>query len=91
MRNYEIITIFQDGGDIQASKKVLGEIMERNGATMTSEEDWGTRTLPHLLKKQNRGFYNLMKCQIDPLKVKDLSHEMQIQQDILHFIVKSVN
>lgn len=91
LRNYEIITIFQEGGDIQASKKTYGEILERNGVKMTSEEDWGAKNLPHLLKKQSRGFYHLAKCQMEPSSVKVLSHEMQLQQDILHFMVKSQN
>lgn len=91
MRNYEIITIFQDGQDIPSSKKTLQEILDRNAVKVTSEEDWGVRRLPHSLKRQLSGFYHFCNCQIDPTKVKDINHDMLIQQDILHHMIKVLN
>jgi len=91
LRDYEIITIFQDGQDIQASKKTLQEIFERNSVQVSSDEDWGVRKLPHFLKKQNTGFYYLTSCKMEPSKIKDVTHEMLIQQDILHHMVKVLN
>ena len=91
MRNYEIITIFQDGQDIQASKKSFQEILERNGAKITSDEDWGVRKLPHSLKRQLSGFYYYCKCQLNPEKMKDVNHDMLISQDILHHMVTVLN
>ena len=91
MRNYEIITIFQEGQDIQASKKSFQEILERNAVKIASEEDWGVRKLPHSLKRQHNGFYHYISCEMDPAKVKDVNHDMLILQDILHHMISAVN
>ncbi|MDH5656132.1 MAG: 30S ribosomal protein S6 [Spirochaetia bacterium] len=90
MRKYEIITIFQEGTDVQESKKSLNEIFERNSVQVSSEEDWGVRKLPHLLKKKGSGFYSISNCEMDPAKVKDVTHEILIQQSILHHMVKAL-
>ena len=91
MRNYEIITIFQDGQDIQTSKKALHEILERNAVKVASDEDWGVRKLPHSLKRKSSGFYYFCNCQMEPAKVKDVNHDMLILQDILHHMISAVN
>jgi len=91
LRNYEIITIFQDGQDIQASKKSFQEVLERNAVKVASEEDWGVRRLPHFLKRQSSGYYHYCSCQMDPSRVKDVNHDMLILQDILHHMITSLN
>jgi len=91
LRNYEIITIFQDTPEIAATKKAFEEMLTRNAVKVSSQEEWGVRKLPHEIRKKPTGFYYYVACQMDPQKVKDVNHDAHLMQEILHIMVKSLN
>jgi ribosomal protein S6 len=90
LRNYEIITIFQDRGDLESCKKSLKDILTRHQVQIEKEDDWGSKKMPHELKKRNTGHFFYCTCKMDPLKIKEVNHDARLQQDILDIMVKAL-
>lgn len=89
-KHYEFITIFKEGPELEESKKAFQEILKRHNAEVLKEEEIGQRRLYFEIHHNNNGYFLYSKCSIDPLKVKDISHELNIQSGVLHYMVKRV-
>ena len=90
MRQYELITILRntDTAQLEEIKKTLQTILERYNVEVVKEEVWGDRTFPHDIGHFTAGHFVLNICKIAPEKVKDLSHDLGIEQGVLRYMVK---
>ena len=86
MRQYELISILRSAEN--AGK--LKEIIKRHASEIVKEDDWGTRRLQFKQAELDSGHYLLHVCKIAPEKVKELSRELQIDQDVISYMVKRV-
>ncbi len=90
MRKYELITILKNSGELEAIKKAVKDILERNKVEIVSEDDWGARTLNYEVKKIPQGFFFYMTLNLDPQAVKEISREMHITSGVLQHMFKQV-
>ncbi len=90
MNNYEIITIFQNSDKLEETKTAFKEILSRHNAEISKEDDWGIRSLNYEVQDLKNGVFHYMTCKIDPLKVKEITHEVKIQNGILQQMIKRV-
>jgi len=90
VRKYELVTIIQ-GGDLtvlEESKKALAEILSRNNVEVIKEEPVTINRRPHDKTGPVNGQHYLHVCKIAPEKVKDISHELELEQAILRYMVR---
>lgn len=88
MRKYEIITIFQNSGELESHKKAVKELLTRHNAELLTEEDWGIRTLHYEKNKLPQGFVHYQTINLEPDNVKEISREMGITGGVLQHMIK---
>lgn len=87
VKQYELITII-DPARLDAGRKSLGELLQRYKFTVTNEEDWGEKRLPHELNKLNVGRYLFQNVKADPTRIAEFRHDLQIDSNILRCMLK---
>ena len=90
MREYELITILESGEKtgLEETKNTLTEIFQRNQVELVKEDDWGIRKLQYDIANQNSGHFILHHCKIAPEKVKDLTHELELEQRVMRYMLR---
>ncbi len=90
MRQYEIVTIYRNSeqGQLETTRKAVGELLARHKAEVVKEDEWGNRSLWHETRDALSGFFILVTCKMPPESIKDLKHDLEIQNGLLRFMVK---
>ena len=90
MRDYNLITVLPAGdlGRLEEVKTRLRETLTRNKVDIVKEDDMGIRRLPHLIGNTESGCFLKIKCKSKPDQIKNLAHELQIDEGIMRFMVK---
>lgn len=87
-RAYEITSIIVEGSQtIDETKKSIQDILKKNSAEITSEEDWGSKKLWYGIRGHENGFYSHIKCQTTPDTIAKIEHEFKLNQNILKSLV----
>ena len=90
MKDYELITIINsaDATIVEQGKKAVKDILTRNEAKIDKEDDWGGRKLHHPIAHTESGHFLYFTMQLDPTKVVDVRRDLQIDQNVLRYLVK---
>ena len=87
-REYELITILQDGEGVSKTKEKLSDLLKRHEATVVKEDEWGRRRLVPPIKYEQNGYFLFQNLKLDPNRVKEITHELDIDQNVLRYMVK---
>ncbi|MCK4536338.1 MAG: 30S ribosomal protein S6 [Desulfuromonadales bacterium] len=88
MRTYETIFIVHPdivGDDLDAVIDKYKQILTDEGANVLKADNWGTRTLAYLVKKQSQGCYVLMIFDGPPPAIAEFERRMRIDEAIIKF------
>lgn len=88
MRNYHIVVVFKDAPETEDLRKGVAQLLTRHNGKIVEDQKWGSRRLPHGMQHEGVGVYALITCQMDAGRVKELSHDLQIQQGVLRFMIR---
>ncbi len=93
MRSYEFTAVFRVKEDNYATGlKDVKDIFEKNGVSITSEEDMGDRLLAYPVKKEERGHYHLFNIDADPAGILKIEDALKLQTSLLKYLfVKKEN
>lgn len=90
MRNYEATFIIRPG---TAAEENLTAIIDKYSAVIIAHQGevtainrWGLKKLAYLIKKENQGFYLLIRFTIAPNGIKELERLLRIDERILKFL-----
>lgn len=88
MKTYEAMFLLDAGNpDFEAACAPIRRILERNEADVKALKLWEDRRLAYEIKGRRRGYYVLTYFSVDPLKVKDIEHDCQLDEEILRVLV----
>ena len=85
MREYEITSIIVEGqaSVIDETKQTIKDILKKNSAEVTTEEDWGSKKLWYLIDGHETGHFSFLKCKAEPKSIEKIEHEFYLNQNIL--------
>jgi small subunit ribosomal protein S6 len=88
MRTYETIFIVEPslvGEEYTAVVDKFKGVLTDQGANILKIDEWGTRKLAYMVKKQNRGTYVLAAYEAPPQAIKEFERRMRIDESIIKF------
>jgi len=89
IRHYETMFIVKPtltAEEIQAQISAVKENIEKNGGTIASTDDMGTRELAYEIQKNKRGYYYLIYFTAPTESILELERTFRINENILRFI-----
>ena len=96
MNYYEILYIVHpalEGGHLQDITKSVDELLEKNGAKVKVQDNWGRKRLAYPIDKQNYGSYILTQFESDGKTnnaiLKDLDHNSNVLGSLITKIEKT--
>jgi small subunit ribosomal protein S6 len=88
MGKYELPVVLKTS-DTEASTDTLKNILQKHGATIESEEPWGTRKLAYEIDTEQEGFYLILTIEAAPDAIKKIINDFRLNTDILrYFFIK---
>ncbi|MCB1158683.1 MAG: 30S ribosomal protein S6 [Leptospiraceae bacterium] len=91
MRNYEMTALLRDSAsEIEEGKSAIKEILSKNSAEVTAEEDWGQKRLWHKVGHEEYAFFAYLKFNAEPSSIAKIEHECKINQKILRVMIARV-
>jgi len=87
MNTYEITFITKE--DLKES--IVKKTVEALGGQILSEVKLGQKNFVYPIKKEKSGFYTSLVFALDSLKVTDLNRKLLLEEEILRFLIVSVN
>jgi small subunit ribosomal protein S6 len=88
MRTYESIFIVHPeviGDDQVALIDKYKTILSDQGADVLKVENWGTRTLAYMVKKQSKGCFVLVIFDAEPTVIAEYERRMRIDEKVIKF------
>ena len=88
MRTYESIFIVHPeviGDDQAALIDKYKTILSDQGADVLKVENWGTRTLAYMVKKQSKGCFVLVIFDAEPTVIAEYERRMRIDEKVIKF------
>ena len=91
MRKYEIMYILKADLDDAARKDVmdkLAKILTDNGAKVEkTDESMGLRDLAYPIKDQNKGYYVVLKVEMDNVAINEFNRLVRINPNVLRHLI----
>ena len=87
MNTYEITFIAKEDSKEPVVKKAVEVLAGR----VLSEVKLGQKNFVYPIKKEKSGFYTSLVFEIDPEKVQDLNRKLLLEEEILRFLIVSIN
>lgn len=94
MKSYEGVFVFPPESAPEARKnqlKSLDDLISRFGGTIQQKQEWGKRPLGYAVKKFSEGYYVVCDFQMDPSKAGEFRRGLELQDELLKFMVTSRN
>lgn len=94
MKSYEGVFIFPPEASAEARKmqfKNLEDLIAKYQGQMVQKMEWGKRALGYSLKKFQEGFLLIVDFQMDPAKTTEFRKNLQLQEDLLKFMITLKN
>jgi small subunit ribosomal protein S6 len=88
MRTYESIVILHPelaGDELTESVEKLKGLLEQQQAEILKVDNWGTKKLAYLVKKQARGTYVLLIYKADADVIAEFERRLRIDEMVLKF------
>jgi len=90
MNTYELTVILRPSDANDGAREKVREILEKNKATIVSEDPWGVRALAYPIKRQNEGYYDFMIIEAAPDSIQSIISSFRLNASILrHLFVKT--
>lgn len=89
MARYEtvfIMTPVLSEDQAKETVKKFKDILTKEGAKITHEENWGLRKLAYPIQKKNTGFYYLMEFESDGKVVGELELQFRREERIIRYL-----
>ncbi len=94
MKKYEIMAIIVNSVDEKEAKKIADESLKKRitnfGGKVTFEDFWGAKGFAYKIDGEKWGYYTVLQFDFDGSKVKDLERELNIDTNIVRFLVTKV-
>jgi small subunit ribosomal protein S6 len=91
-REYEGVFILDNSledTDIDGALSRLENLISSRGGTVSSTDKWGRRRLAYEIKGKTDGFYAVVNFELTPSEVKDLDHQLRLDEDFIRFMIIS--
>jgi len=88
MRTYESIVILHPelaGDELTESVEKLTALLEQQNAEILKVDNWGTKKLAYLVKKQARGTYVLLIFKAEAEVISEFERRLRIDEKVLKF------
>jgi small subunit ribosomal protein S6 len=89
MYDYETLLVLHPDLGESGSKEMVQRvrsILEGEKAEIAKVDEWGTRELAYLIRKQRRGIYVLYEYKADPKAVTELERQLKLNDQVLRFL-----
>lgn len=89
MYDYETVVVLHPDLGEPGAKELVQKIrttLESAKAEIKKVEEWGTRELAYLIRKQRRGYYTLVEYRAEPLAVAELERQLKLNDRVLRFL-----
>ena len=94
MKKYEIMAIIVNSLDEKSAKKAADESLKKRitnfGGEITFEDFWGAKGFAYKIEGEKWGYYAVYQFDIDGSKLKEFEHELNIDKDIVRFLITKV-
>lgn len=93
-RTYEVMYIVSPetaDDDVTAINQTITQILEKEGATIVSNEDMGRRKLAYPINKKNEGHYVLLEINGSGSEILELERRMRVNDAIIRFVTVRVD
>ena len=93
MRYYEILYIVHpalEGGHLQDITKSVDEVLEKNGAKIEVQDNWGKKRLAYPIEKENYGTYILTQFQSDGSKNNTILEQLEHNSNVLASLISKI-
>jgi small subunit ribosomal protein S6 len=91
-RQYEGVFILDNSledSDIDGALARLESLISSRGGSLSSTDRWGRRRLAYEIDGKREGFYALVDFELSPSDVKDLDHQLRLDEDFIRFLIIS--
>ena len=89
IRHYETLFVVKPTlteEEIKAQIDAVKSILEKNGAQIAGEFDWGMRKLAYEIEKNPRGYYYVIYYTAPGSLIKELEHNFRYNEEIIRFL-----
>ena len=92
MRNYEIAVVLHPDLeiDLESTTTKVEKIITDLGGKIDKKDNWGQRKLAYEIKKQTWGIYVIYEIEIDPSKVRAINDKLNITEEVMRFLIVSL-
>ena len=92
MRNYEIAVVLHPDLeiDLESTTTKVEKIITDLGGKIDKKDNWGKRKLAYEIKKQTWGIYVIYEIEIDPSKVRAINDKLNITEEVMRFLIVSL-
>ena len=93
MNCYEHTLIVKQNKFENQSKKIINkyeDVINKNAGKVLKTEDWGLRSLSHIIKNNKRGFYFHIKFEGTGKTIEELEKAENIDQMLIRFLTVRV-
>ena len=93
MANYELMLIVNPGlteDERNTSVDELKSLFTKYSVTIEKEDIWGDKKLAYKINKSDRGFYMLLELTLDGKLIKDISKEVNLNQNIWRYMFTKI-
>ena len=92
MRNYEIAVVLHPDLeiDLESTTTKVEKIITDLGGKIDKKDHWGKRKLAYEIKKQTWGIYVIYEIEIDPSKVRAINDKLNITEEVMRFLIVSL-
>ncbi len=90
MKKYEVMYILKSSLDDAARKSEIEKlhgILTANGGKVENVNEWGLRELAYPIKKENKGYYVVIKVETDNVALKEFDRLTRFDNNVLRTLV----
>ena len=87
-KTYEGMFLLEAGkSDFESTTEPIRTVLQRCDAELLSLKPWEERRLAYEIEGRRRGLYALTYFKADPLKIGELEHDCQLNENILRVLI----
>ena len=76
--------------DLESTTTKVEKIITDLGGKIDKKDNWGKRKLAYEIKKQTWGIYVIYEIEIDPSKVRAINDKLNITEEVMRFLIVSL-
>ena len=94
LRTYEVMYIIDptaDADKIPGLNETIGQLIEKEGATIVRMDDIGRRTLAYEINKKKEGYYVLFEIDGTGQEILELERRMRVNDLVMRYITVRID